>query len=285
MNDEIVRNALIGAIAGFLLIFLFRSSSNKKSSRSEAPIVTSKKDLCDEVPQSLFDRWAVKLALVGGALGVFAALGQGSTQIGIMIGFGIPIALIGFIIGVVVDSLVKPTSPQKRESSAKKRSATEDITSYKTSSSIPTLKLPEPKDRDFQRVVVSVNPAEREDVGNKIPQSSAVTFKAPCNDQPKTWYESEFGIGQKTSDLYLMHYEIRRQTGPETGYQVLYSHPRKAGQQIPRFIPSAEIDKPQILGNQVTSLCPTCNTRCAAQLEQVSYFGCRECKSTWWQKR
>ena len=103
--------------------------------------------------------------------------------------------------------------------------------------------------------------------------------------QLKNWYESEFGIGQKTSDLYLMHYEVRRQIVPETGYQVLYSHPRKAGQQVPRFIPSAEIDKPQILGNQVTSLCPTCNTRCAAQLEQVSYFGCRECKSTWWQKR
>jgi hypothetical protein len=101
----------------------------------------------------------------------------------------------------------------------------------------------------------------------------------------KGWYESEFGIGQKTSDLYLMNYEIRRQSTPEAGYQVLYSHPRKEGQQVPRFIPSAEIDKPQILGNQVTSLCPTCNTRCAAQLEQVSYFGCRECKSTWWQKR
>lgn len=100
----------------------------------------------------------------------------------------------------------------------------------------------------------------------------------------KKWYESEFGIGEKTSDLFLMSYEVQRQFRPESGYQVLYSHPRKEGQHIPKFIPAAEIDKPLISGSTVTSLCPSCNARTAAQLDQVSYFRCRECKFTWWQK-
>jgi hypothetical protein len=101
----------------------------------------------------------------------------------------------------------------------------------------------------------------------------------------KKWYESEFGIGEKTSDLFLMSYEVRRQFRPDSGYQVLYSHPRKEGQHIPKFIPATEIDKPLISGSTVTSLCPSCNTRAAAKLEEASYFACRKCKLTWWQKR
>jgi hypothetical protein len=101
----------------------------------------------------------------------------------------------------------------------------------------------------------------------------------------KKWYESEFGIGEKTSDLFLMSYEVQRQFRPESGYQVLYSHPRKEGQQIPKFILALEIDKPHISGGTVTSLCPSCNTRAAAKQDEVSYFSCRECKFTWWQRK
>lgn len=117
------------------------------------------------------------------------------------------------------------------------------------------------------------------------PASSQNISPPSSQKKLKTWYESEFGIGQKTSDLYLLQYEIRRQTAPERGIHILFTHPRKAGQQIPRFIPDDEIEQIQISSQLQISSCPECGTECAAKVEVSMFFGCNKCGFTWWQRK
>lgn len=288
MNEEIIKNALIGAVVGLLLLFLFKTPKHKKTKPVGEPTMPEMNKFKYEVPLSPFDRWAVRLALAGAALGVFAAWGQGSIQIGFIIGLSIPFVLIGLVVGFVIDALVKPSSSNKRESFAPKKIPDKELFVGKNHSRIPMLTTPAVRDRDPSSMPSPTKPATFKNIVNKIQLNSAdgtVTPIAPHQQHLKTWYESEFGIGQKTSDLYLMHYEIRRQTSPEIGYQVLYSHPRKEGQQVPQFISAEVIDKPMISGNFVKSACPKCNIVCTAELGQSIYFGCHGCKFTWWQKQ
>jgi hypothetical protein len=119
---------------------------------------------------------------------------------------------------------------------------------------------------------------------NPIDQPAASQNLSP-QKKLKTWYESDFGIGQKTSDLYLLQYEIRSQTSPERGIQILFTHPRKVGQQIPRFIPDDEIEKKQMSSQTQISSCPKCRTECAAKIEVSMFFGCEKCGFTWWQRK
>lgn len=57
----------------------------------------------NKVRPALLDRWAFRLAMLGFAMGIFAALGQGYLNIAFMIGFGLPFAVILSLIGFVID--------------------------------------------------------------------------------------------------------------------------------------------------------------------------------------
>jgi len=49
------------------------------------------------------DRWSVRLAVGGFALGAFFAFIQGGAEVAFMIGFGLPFAVIGGVVGLIVD--------------------------------------------------------------------------------------------------------------------------------------------------------------------------------------
>ncbi len=53
--------------------------------------------------KSLGERWAFRLALLGVALGIFAAFSQGASQPAIIIGFTIPFVCIFALIGGLID--------------------------------------------------------------------------------------------------------------------------------------------------------------------------------------
>ena len=101
MNSEIVKGALLGATAGLLITVLMGKTGKKKNSTE------LEKQMSDDVQESkqikLMDRWSVKLALLGIGLGILTTLGMGYTNIGFMIGFGIPMALILGSVGLVID--------------------------------------------------------------------------------------------------------------------------------------------------------------------------------------
>lgn len=142
---------------------------------------------------------------------------------------------------------------------------------------------------------------KKEPISRVTPQP--VVVKAPSNTTVKTtivtprieppveiirsraWYKSDYGIGEKRSDLYFMDFEIKRLESPEAGYKILHPHPRKEGQVVPRFVSDAEIEQPSVRGGTVTSSCPNCNAVCSSPNEQNMYFKCAGCQTSWWQKR
>jgi len=102
MNLEIMKGALFGALAGLLITFLFRKPK-KVQFQNKEKIMTDEVEVTNSEKKPITDRWSVKLALLGVAMGIFTTLGMGYTNIGFMIGFAIPMSLILGCVGLVID--------------------------------------------------------------------------------------------------------------------------------------------------------------------------------------
>lgn len=100
--EIIIIAGIIGAAGGLLCSFVFFPKSvidktmNNKNHKYDDEAVANKKS-------KLTDRWSFRLAMLGFAMGIFAALGQGYLNIAFMIGFGLPFALVLGLIGLVID--------------------------------------------------------------------------------------------------------------------------------------------------------------------------------------
>jgi hypothetical protein len=100
--EIVIIAGIIGAAGGLLCSFVFfpkrmidKTMSNKNHKYDDEALANKK--------SKLTDRWAFRLAMLGFAMGIFAALGQGYLNIAFMIGFGLPFALILSLIGFVID--------------------------------------------------------------------------------------------------------------------------------------------------------------------------------------
>ncbi len=93
---------IVGAVGGVFCSFLFfpKNMIDKTVKNSEN---NEEKDFILNKPVRLIDRWSFRLAMLGFAMGIFAALGQGYLNIAFMIGFGLPFAVILSLIGFVID--------------------------------------------------------------------------------------------------------------------------------------------------------------------------------------
>lgn len=104
MNPEIIQGALIGGFAGLLLAIILRRPKGDETNQKGVTQMNDEDPVKDTAKtSSLFDRWSIRLALLGVVMGIFTTLGQGYTNIGFMIGFGLPFALILGTIGLVID--------------------------------------------------------------------------------------------------------------------------------------------------------------------------------------
>lgn len=104
MNMEIIQGALIGGFAGLLLAIVLRRPKIDESNQKEVLQMNNEDPVKDaDKTSSLLDRWSIRLALLGVVMGIFTTLGQGYTNIGFMIGFGLPFALILGTVGLVID--------------------------------------------------------------------------------------------------------------------------------------------------------------------------------------
>jgi len=104
MNPELIQGVLFGGFAGLLLAVILRRSKRDENNQKDALRMNNEDSVKDAAKSSsLLDRWSVRLALLGVVMGIFTTLGQGYTNIGFMIGFGLPFALILGSIGLVID--------------------------------------------------------------------------------------------------------------------------------------------------------------------------------------
>jgi hypothetical protein len=96
---EIMKGAAIGGVGGMLILFaLFRKKKIDKEPTMEENNLSISSD-----KKSIFDRWSIRLALFGLALGIFAGFSLKTTNIAFIIGLGLPIALFLGAIGLVID--------------------------------------------------------------------------------------------------------------------------------------------------------------------------------------
>jgi len=99
MSGDSISGGVMGAIGALLIIYIFRRKKKENDVSSEID------QNADSQPRrkKFFDRWAVKLAALGLALGIFGTLGKGYSSVGYMIGMGIPMAVMLGLIGLLID--------------------------------------------------------------------------------------------------------------------------------------------------------------------------------------
>lgn len=102
-NLEVIKGALLGALGGLLITVLVRKSKAEQPQKDEKTMSKEENVVSSKDKKQLLDRWSVKLALLGVALGIFATLGMGYTKIGFMIGFAIPMSIMLGVIGLIID--------------------------------------------------------------------------------------------------------------------------------------------------------------------------------------
>lgn len=286
MSIGLLEGALMGAVGALLISALFLKTKKSNSLGQQAKTMMSSSNDSTQSEKSVFDKWSIRLALVGIGLGIFSTLARGYTQVGFMIGFAIPMSLIGLVIGFVIDLFIKSA----RATAAPINTAV-----------VEALPLAQPKSKAVQpfrespKFVEPIRKEFKEQLAPSMVKVASVGITTSPEQKTKTdksvqppiasWYKSDYGIGEKRSDLYFMHFEIQRLESPEAGYKILHPHPRKEGQVVPRFVLDAEIEKPTIRGGTVASSCPNCKTVCSSPNEQNMYFKCANCQTSWWQKR
>ena len=107
MNSIFV-GMLFGAAFGLALWWsLFRPSSRPTADENQVEGDPPRSKTRDTTGSQIMDRWSVRLAIGGFALGAFYAFTQGWATIGFMLGFGLPFSAIGLVLGLVIDWIKK----------------------------------------------------------------------------------------------------------------------------------------------------------------------------------
>jgi hypothetical protein len=102
--DNIFAGILIGSLFGYAVWWAFVRKSSRQQRNDNTINIDRSEYLSSNVNRrGVMDRWSVRLAIGGFALGAFFAFTKGWATIGFMVGFGLPFSAIGLVVGLVID--------------------------------------------------------------------------------------------------------------------------------------------------------------------------------------
>ena len=105
MNTDILWAAFTGGIGGLLYYYALYKPRKKLSAqeqRNHDELENKSKDT-ELKKLRLIDRYSIRGVLLGLGMGIFVTFGQGYTNVGFMIGFSIPFAVIFGLVGLIID--------------------------------------------------------------------------------------------------------------------------------------------------------------------------------------
>jgi hypothetical protein len=98
------------------------------------------------------------------------------------------------------------------------------------------------------------------------------------------WYQSEHGIGDKISGIYIVTEDLSKVELPLPGYQITFAHSYQYDLRAPTFITRDKIEKPVIQNDKVIVSCPYCKQKCRGQLFSHLEMTCPKCAGKWAQR-
>ncbi len=98
------------------------------------------------------------------------------------------------------------------------------------------------------------------------------------------WYQTDEGIGDKLSNIFIKTGDLSKVGLPMPGYQITFGETYQYDLRAPQFINSELIEKPVIQDNKVIISCPKCKQRCRGTKFAHMEMTCPKCSQKWTQK-
>ena len=99
-----------------------------------------------------------------------------------------------------------------------------------------------------------------------------------------TWYQTEQGIGDKLSKIFIQTGDLSRVGLPIPGYQITFGESYQYDLRAPTFISSDKIEQPIIQDGKVIVSCPKCGQRCRGTNYDHIEMTCPKCSQKWTQR-
>ena len=118
------------------------------------------------------------------------------------------------------------------------------------------------------------------DNDNTVTQDNAIqALLKPTHST--SWYQSELGIGDKLTSIFISNVDLVKVELPLPGYQITFQHSLQYDLRAPNFINREHIEVPFKKDGKVIISCPSCAQRCRGKLFTHLEMTCPKCSQTW----
>jgi len=108
---------------------------------------------------------------------------------------------------------------------------------------------------------------------------SILAFISPSYSS--AWYQTDDGIGDKLSNIFIKSGDLSKVGLPLPGYQITFGQTYQYDLRAPHFISAEQIEKPIIQDNKVIITCPKCKQRCRGTKFEHIEMTCPKCSQKW----
>lgn len=98
------------------------------------------------------------------------------------------------------------------------------------------------------------------------------------------WYQTDLGIGDKLSNIFIENGDLVKVELPLPGYQITFNKTLQYDLRAPNFLSREHIELPQKSDGKVIISCPKCGQRCRGKMFSQLEMTCPKCAQTWTQR-